>query len=78
MKEQSCQNFSSRKLVKKSQNLHEIAYLSTTSRCETCDGIPVIAVHYGVKRTETHFDLCLNFILGQKVVDKKSRGMYFK
>ena len=36
------------------------------------------AVHYGVKRTETHFDLCLNFILGQKVANKKSRGKYFK
>ena len=36
------------------------------------------AVHYGVKRTETHFDLCLNFILGQKVAIKKSRGKYFK
>ena len=35
-------------------------------------------VHYGVKRTETHFDLCLNFILGKKVDNKKSRGKYFK
>ena len=34
--------------------------------------------HYGVKRTETHFDLCLNFLLGQKVANKKSRGKYFK
>ena len=31
-----------------------------------------------MKRTETHFDLCLNFILGQKVANKKSRGKYFK
>ena len=41
-------------------------------------GNDALVVHNGVKRTETHFDLCLNFILGQKVANKKSRGKYFK
>ena len=37
-----------------------------------------LALHYDVKRTETHFDLCLNLILGKKVANKMSRGLYFK
>ena len=42
------------------------------------DCFSVLALHYGVKRKETHFDLCLNFTLGQKVANKKSRGKHFK
>ena len=57
--------------MQKAELLHNYPNVNR-AKCEAA------AAHYGVKRTETHFDLCLNFILGQKVANKKSKGKYFK
>ena len=45
-------------------------------RNQLCTWLLIYALHYGVKRTETHFGLSLNLILGQKVANEKSRGKY--
>ena len=52
--------------------------VATMAARRTTTTTTLTIVHYGVKRTETHFDLCLNFILGKKVAYEKSRGKYFK